>query len=116
MLISPTGTDPDRTNPQAFCFTSTMRPTAERTSLRTLREHVSEETSETVSSGFKDLFSFDFLFLKLCRPCYPGISSWSSILIGELPILPIVAHLGALASILYIKHNPLFIKILCLNC
>ncbi len=56
MLISPTGTDPDRTvvtsawgfprqrdltNPQAVCFTSTMRPTAE---------------------GFKDLFGFAFPF------------------------------------------------------
>ena len=64
-MLSPTGTDPDRPNPQTFCFTSTLCPNAE---------------------GFKDLFSFDFLFLKLCRPCYSGISSWSSILIGELPI------------------------------
>ena len=29
ILLSPTGTDPDRTNPQTFCFNSTMRPTAE---------------------------------------------------------------------------------------
>ena len=29
ILISPTGTDPDRPNPQTFCFNSTMRPTAE---------------------------------------------------------------------------------------
>lgn len=48
MLISPIGTDPDRTNPQAVYFTSTMRPTAE---------------------GFKNLFGFKVLFLRLCRPC-----------------------------------------------
>ena len=46
--LSPTGTDPDRPNPQTFCFTSTLCPNAE---------------------GSKDLFSFNFLFLKLCRPC-----------------------------------------------
>ena len=28
-LISPTGTDPDRTNPQTFCFASTLCPNAE---------------------------------------------------------------------------------------
>ena len=62
MLLSPTGTDPDRPNPQTFCFTSTLCPNAERTS------HVSEVSSETVSSGSKDLFSFIFSFLDYVAP------------------------------------------------
>ena len=89
-MLSPTGTDPDSTNPQTFCFTSTLCPNAE---------------------GFKDLLSFKFLFLKLCRPC-----PFRYFLLVEhfdwgVSNLPLVAHLGALASTLYNKYSFYYMKI-----
>ncbi len=89
-MLSPTGTDPDSTNPQTFCFTSTLCPNAE---------------------GFKDLLSFKFLFLKLCRPCPVRYFLLVEHFDWRVSNLPLVAHLGALASTLYNEYSFCYMKI-----